>query len=97
MAIGIDVMVALALAYVLITCGILLTKLRALNSLPYDRYQGAIIFYRLQVFSTMPATCLWYCIHCCSCCLEVCTVADCCTNYLRLPQVWMQYALLSTS
>ena len=49
MAIGIDVMVALALMYFLITCGILLVKLRSLNSLPYDRYQGAIVFYRLQV------------------------------------------------
>ena len=49
MGIGIDVMVAVALVYFLITCGILLVKLRALNSLPYDRYQGAIVFYRLQV------------------------------------------------
>ena len=58
MAIGIDVMVALALLYFLITCGILLVKLRALNSLPYDRYQGAIVFYRLQVL---------YCLCCLPC------------------------------
>lgn len=47
--ISIDVMVALALLYFLSICTILLVKLRALNSLPYDRYQGAIVFYRLQV------------------------------------------------
>lgn len=58
MATGIDVMVALALLYFLITCGILLVKLRALNSLPYDRYQGAIVFYRLQVL---------YCLCCLPC------------------------------
>ena len=49
MANGINVMVALVLLYFMITCGVLLKKLRALNSLPYDRYQGAIVFYRLQV------------------------------------------------
>lgn len=48
-AIGVYVMVALALLYFVIICGFLLVKLRALNSLPYDRYQGAIVFYRLQV------------------------------------------------
>ncbi|KAL3142145.1 hypothetical protein ABBQ38_002503, partial [Trebouxia sp. C0009 RCD-2024] len=48
MANGINVMVAIVLFYFVITCGILLKKLRALNSLPYDRYQGAIVFYRLQ-------------------------------------------------
>lgn len=49
MANGINVMVALVLLYFVVTCGVLLKKLRALNSLPYDRYQGAIVFYRLQV------------------------------------------------
>lgn len=49
MAVGVGTMVALALLYFVVTCGILFVKLRALNSLPYDRYQGAIVFYRLQV------------------------------------------------
>ncbi|KAL3155626.1 hypothetical protein ABBQ38_010824 [Trebouxia sp. C0009 RCD-2024] len=68
MANGINVMVAIVLFYFVITCGILLKKLRALNSLPYDRYQGAIVFYRLQLrlrtvlmtFYTLCLVLLWY-------------------------------------
>ncbi|KAL3150131.1 hypothetical protein ABBQ38_013466 [Trebouxia sp. C0009 RCD-2024] len=68
MANGINVMVAIVLFYFLITCGILLKKLWALNSLPYDRYQGAIVFYRLQLrlrtvlmtFYTLSLVLLWW-------------------------------------
>lgn len=67
MANGINVMVALVLLYFVITCGILLKKLRALNSLPYDRYQGAIVFYRLQVKDNAADS-----TACCSCCHVVC-------------------------
>lgn len=47
--VAIDLAVAFAVVYFLVTCSILLYKLRALNTLAYDKYQGQIVFYRLQV------------------------------------------------
>ena len=49
---SVDLVVAISLTYFAITCSILLYKMRFLNALPYDRLQGEVVFYRLQVSFT---------------------------------------------
>ncbi len=73
--VGIDLAVAFALVYFLIICAILLYKLRALNSLPYDKCQGEIVFYRLQVRCT--AALGFHPIYGCHWPVPVCTALPC--------------------
>ena len=45
----VDCAVALALTYFAVTCCVLVYKLKVFNSLPYDKSQAAIVFYKVQV------------------------------------------------
>lgn len=40
---------AVAMLYFVMVCAMLVYKLRVFNSLPYDKAQAAIVFYRVQV------------------------------------------------
>lgn len=54
--ISIDMMVAVAILYFTLTCGILTKKLRQYKKMPYEQIQVAVVFYRLQV-EPVPRSC----------------------------------------